>query len=204
MLKVNKFCEPEFLIHFKKKNSPKSWVDYNDGTIKREIKDYILKNEQNKYCPYCEKAIYELNESHIEHIKPRDRFPQLFQEYTNLLASCNGKDSCGNWKENNYSEEFINPVIDNPEEYFTFDIASGYIVPKCKSKADAKYKRAEYTIQILNLNCYTLTEARKNLIIILEVYRDNYEDYSQYLQYFLDDGHSFPSLIKYYKEELMD
>jgi uncharacterized protein (TIGR02646 family) len=203
MLKVTKLEEPEFLLHFKRKSCPQSWVDYNEGTIKREIKEYILKNEQNKYCPYCEKAIYELDECHIEHIKPRDRFPQMFQEYMNLLASCNGKNSCGNWKENSYSEDFINPVMDNPEDYFTFDIVSGKIVPKCKLKDDVKYRRAEYTIQLLNLNCYTLMEARKNLIIILEVYRENYDDYSQYLQYFLDDGQSFPSLIKYYNEELI-
>ena len=39
---------------------------------------------------------------------------------------------------------------------------------------------------------------RKALIDILEVYRENYEDYSEYLQYFLNDGHSFPSLINLY------
>lgn len=199
MLKVNKVNEPEFLLEYKKKHSPKSWYDYNNDNIKRDIKEYALKNEQNNYCPYCEKAIYSVDEGHIEHIKPRDLFPKLFQEYNNLLVSCNEKNTCGSMKKNKYSDDFINPVIENPNEYLTFNLASGEIVPR-KELEDTKYKRAIYTIELLNLNCITLTEARKNLIVILEVYRENYEDYAQYLQFFLDDGHSFSSLIEYYAE----
>ncbi|MBU3112675.1 hypothetical protein [Clostridium lacusfryxellense] len=60
--------------------------------------------------------------------------------------------------------------------------------------------RATYTIALLNLNNYILTDARKNLIQILEVYRENYDEFASYLQYFLDDGHSFPSLIRLYME----
>ncbi|MEQ8156171.1 MAG: retron system putative HNH endonuclease [Clostridiaceae bacterium] len=203
MLKVNKEQEPEFLLQFKRINSPRTWDDYNCGTIKRQLKEYIVKMEQNNYCPYCETAIYESDDCHIEHIKPRDYFPQLFEDYNNLIASCNGKNTCGNSKENGYGDNFINPVIENPKDYFTFNIFTGEIIPSCKSQEDIRYKKAEFTIKLLNLNCTILVEARKNLITILEVYKENYDDYSQYLEYFLRDGHSFPSLINYYIEELM-
>lgn len=200
MLKVNKNLEPDFLFEFKRKNNPKTWNDYSNGEIKEKLKEFILKNEQNNYCLYCEKAIYETNESHIEHIKPRDLFPKLFQEYNNLIVSCNGKNSCGDAKKNKYSDEFINPVMDNPKEYFTYNLASGEIIPIYKDEDDIRNKKAEYTISLLNLNSYELKDARKNLIQILEVYRENFEEPEEYLQYFLDDGHSFPSLIRYYME----
>jgi hypothetical protein len=76
MLKINKNIEPGFLLKFKRKNIPKTWYDYNNGTIKSEIKEYVLENEQNKY-----------------------------------------------------SEEFINPVIENPKDFLTYNLASGEIIP---------------------------------------------------------------------------
>lgn len=118
MLKIIKENEPEFLLQYKRKSSPKTWSDYDDKEIKNNIKEFILKNEQNQYCAYCQRTIYSNDESHIEHIKPRDKFPKLFQEYNNIL----------------------------------------------------------------------------------EVYKENYDDYNEYLQFFLDDKHSFPDLIKYYME----
>jgi len=200
VLRVNKNIEPDFLLEFKRKNTPKTWNDYNDENIKSKIKNFILEKEQSKYCPYCEKAIYNVNEGHIEHIKPRDLFPKLFQEYNNMVVTCNEKNSCGSAKQNKYSKEFINPVIENPKEFLTYNLASGEIIPTYKDAQDIRNKRAIYTITLLNLNNYILKDARKNLIQILEVYRENYDKFESYLQYFLNDGHNFPSLIKFYME----
>lgn len=124
MLKINKENEPEFLLQYKSKSSPKTWKDY-DSEIKERLKNFILEKEQGKYCAYCEKTIYEISEAHIEHIEPRDKFPKLFQEYNNIIISCNYKHTCGMSKGN---------------------------------------------------------------------------DYNEYLQFFLDDKHSFPDLIKYYMQ----
>lgn len=200
MLKVNKEHEPKFLLEYKKKYSPKSWSDYNRDDIKTNIKENILVREQGEYCPYCEKRIYTNDDGHIEHIKPRDIYPKEFQNYDNLLVSCNEKSSCGMYKKNKYDNKFINPVIDNPGNYFNYNIANGDILPKSNDENSSEYIRATYTISILNLNCYELKEARKSLIDILEVYRENYEEYNEYLQFFIDDGHSFPSLINLYMQ----
>jgi len=200
MLRVNKTIEPDFLLEFKRKKTPETWYAYKHGNIKSKIKTFILEKEQSKYCPYCEKAIYNINEGHIEHIKPRDLFPKLFQQYSNMVVSCNEKNSCGSAKRNKYSKEFINPVIESPKEFLTYNLASGEIIPTFKDAQDIRNKRAEYTITLLNLNSYILKDARKNLIQILEVYRENYDEFESYLQYFLDDGHNFPSLIKFYME----
>ena len=199
MLKVNKDEEPDFLLEYKRKYSPKSWADYNKDGIRSKIKESILVLEQEEYCPYCEKRIYD-NEGHIEHIKPRDLYPKEFQSYNNLIVSCDEKNSCGKYKRNNYSNNLINPVIDDPDEYFDYNIASGEIIPKNNDESSKEYIRAIYTIETLNLNCYELKEARKALIDILNVYRENYDEYNSYLQYFLDDRQNFPSLIKLFME----
>ena len=78
-------------------------------------------------------------------------------------------------------------------------VEQGEYCPYCEKNSD-EYLKANYTIDILNLNSYELREARKALIDILEVYRENYEEYNEYLQFFLNDGHNFPSLIKLYIE----
>lgn len=200
MLKVNKNQEPKFLLEYKKKYSPKSWDDYNKEDIKTKIKENILVKEQKEYCPYCEKRIYTNDDGHIEHIKPRDTYPKEFQNYNNFLVSCNQKNSCGIYKKNKYDNKFINPVIDNPENYFNYNIANGEITPKSNDENSSEYIRSTYTIGILDLNCYELKEARKALIDILEVYKENYDEYDEYLQFFIDDGHNFPSLIKLYMQ----
>lgn len=199
MLKINKENEPEFLLEYKRKNSPKAWKDY-DSEIKDCLKSFIVEKEQCKYCAYCERTIYELSESHIEHIKPRDKFPKSFQEYNNIIVSCNNKHTCGMKKGKDYNEEFIHPVLENPDEYLDFNLANGEITPKFTQGETLNYKRAKYTIEILNLNDYKLKEARKTLIDSLEVYKEHYDDFNEYLQFFLDDKHSFPNLIKYYMQ----
>lgn len=199
MLKVNKDEEPDFLLEYKRKYSPKSWADYNKDGIRSKIKESILVLEQEEYCPYCEKRIYD-DEGHIEHIKPRDLYPKEFESYNNLIVSCDEKNSCGKYKRNNYSNNLINPVIDDPDEYFDYNIASGEIIPKNNDESSKEYIRAIYTIKTLNLNSYELKEARKALIDILNVYRENYDEYNSYLQYFLDDRQNFPSLIKLFME----
>jgi len=199
MLKINKLKEPDFIIKFKTNKSPNVWKDYN-SEIKNNVKEFILKNEQQYFCAYCERKIYESVNSHIEHIKPRDLYPSLFQNYENIIISCNDKNSCGRAKGNTYAEEFINPVLENPSHYLEFNLASGEIVPKDSEEISDNNKKAKYTIELLKLNYYKLKEARKNLIDILEVYNSSYEEeeVNKYLQYFLDDGYGFPNLIKLY------
>lgn len=122
-------------------------------------------------------------------------YPKEFQSYDNLLVSCNEINSCGKYKKNNYNDNFINPVIDNPEEFLDYNIASGEVIPKSNDTNSQEYARAKYTIDVLNLNSYELKNARANLIDILSVYTG---ENKQYLQFFLDDRHNFPSLVKLY------
>ena len=116
MLKVNKKSEPEEFTKYKSKNKIINWDSFTTE-IKQVLKQYLLEEQENSCCPYCEIEI-NLENSQIEHIKPKNKFPKLLAEYDNLLACCLESKRCGNSKANKWYELFINPVIENPEDYF--------------------------------------------------------------------------------------
>lgn len=128
---------------------------------------------------------------------PRHLYPKEFQNYNNLIVSCDEKNSCGKYKGNNYNDNLINPVIDNPAEYFDYNIASGEIIPKNNDESSKEYIKARYTIETLNLNSYELRTARINLVNMLSDYTG---ENKECIQYFLDDRQNFPSLIKLFME----
>ena len=179
MLKINKTSEPNFLKEFKKKEKPKNWKDF-DFEIKKELKNYMLENEQkirnNSYCPYCERKIIASKNSQIEHIKPKDRFPELFSDYKNFITGCLNIESCGSKKCNKWSDLFINPVIDNPEKYFSYNRMTGEIIPR-KDISEKELEKVEYTIKILNLNGdKRLLKGRKSVIKMIKNYQKTYDD----------------------------
>ena len=173
MLKVNKKDKPEFFSEFKKKEKPKDWKDL-DFEIKKKLKKHMLENEQKiddkSYCPYCEMIISSENNDlkedkkcHIEHIKPKSKFPNLAFDYRNFLTSCSDKNTCGHCKQSDWDNKlFINPIEENPEEYFSYSIRTGKIIPK--KEAGLEYEKAIKTIEILNLNENKLCDYRKSYI----------------------------------------
>ena len=184
MLKVNKKSEPEEFTKYKKKNKVINWKDFtSESEIKKLLKEALLEEQENSCCPYCETEI-NLNDSQIEHIKPKDKFPRLLTSYDNLIACCIESKRCGNSKANKWDELFINPVTENPEDYFKYDIKTGKIIPIFKD--GEKNKKANYTIDLLNLNDNRLCNIRKIFIV---QYRCNIE-VREYLQ-------EFPSLRRY-------
>lgn len=176
-----------FLTQFKKKNNPKNWDDYHGPSLKAELKEHMLLEEQLMYCPYCEKLLDDESEGHIEHIKPRDKYPQFFQDYDNLIVSCNNKSTCGMYKGNDYHAHFIHPVLENPKEYLKYDLMSGEIVPA--SHKEDVIERALYTIKLLNLNEYSLVKSRKILVIQME-------QMGEYLEELMADGFSYVGILE--------
>lgn len=197
MLKINKVEEPDFLKSYKRKYKPKNWDDYNEDNIKFDLKTYILEKEQNinntNLCVYCEREIdIENNDGHIEHVRPKDKFPQLFQEYSNLSISCNSKNSCGHTKANKYDNKFINPLEENPNDFLTYDDLTGKIIAKDSNVKD----RVDYTIEeILKLNEYNLCKARK--IILIELHKAKEFGYFDSIK---ETFNKFPTLIDFYEK----
>lgn len=191
MLKIDKVAEPEFFKEYKKKEKQKlkRWSDY-DHEIKKRLREYMIDNEQKGICPYCELKITS-ERSQIEHIKPKDKFPKLISEYSNYLTGCLNNQTCGQYKENKWSKKFIDPTVENPTDYLTYDIMTGEIIPK--EKIGENYEKAKETISFLNLNKKSLCERRKVFII------QNKENEYKYI----DEYEEFLTLIEYIKKELM-
>jgi uncharacterized protein (TIGR02646 family) len=197
MLNIVKIVEPDEIKKFKKKHKPQNWDDFHE--ISSVIRKQILENEQtvngSSLCVYCEKKIGFEN-SHVEHIRPKDsnKFPQLFDKYENMVASCNSRNSCGNYKGSKYDEKFINPIENDPAEFMTYNFATGEII----SKNDKIKKRVEYTCKILNLNgCRELVEARKTILIQLYSSVDKGAGFVDYVE-------EFYSLTEAYKSEILN
>jgi len=193
MLRVNKKSEPEEFTKYKSKNKNKSknkiinWDSFSTE-IKQILKQYLLEEQENRCCPYCEIEI-NLYNSQIEHIKPKDKFPRLLTSYDNLIACCIESKRCGNSKANKWDKLFINPVIENPEDYFEYNIKTGEIISIFKD--GEKYEKAKYTIDLLNLNDNRLCEIRKRYIF-------EFLSYSKYNKNSLSDYPiKFPSLRRY-------
>ena len=212
MLKMNKKDEPDFFSEFKRKKNPKHWDILNkleNLHIKPELKSYMLKNEQKigdkSYCPYCEMILSfedsdlkEDKKCHIEHIKPKSKFGNLTFDYRNFLTSCSDKNTCGQSKGNKWDNLFINPVEENPEEYFSYSMRTGKIIPKKENGLD--YEKAVKTIEILNLNENKLCEYRKIYILQIIDTIGNLNDNNkiEIINYFDE----FPTLKKFLIENI--
>ncbi|MGL6064141.1 MAG: retron system putative HNH endonuclease [Fusobacteriaceae bacterium] len=163
MFKINKTSEPEKFTEFKKHNQMKNWGDYNNHPeIKQCLRKHSLLKEQDFCCPYCEIEI-DVESSETEHIKPKDKFKEEFQDFNNLITACKTPKSCGNSKGNKWDPNFINPVLEDPADYFTYDVKTGKIKPKFTDGIELT--KAEITIELLNLNNKRLASARKVFIL---------------------------------------
>ncbi len=176
--------EPQFFKEYKRKHNPKNYEDgCNDYELKEQIRADLL-YKQRRQCAYCESFIdKDKNNFHIEHIRPRDKYHELECEYTNLVLSCNHDDSCGSYKKGkDWLDIYIHPVLDNPEECFSYN-EDGKIVPVDKNASE--------TIGYLNLNSNKLVRTRRT--IFLQLY--NMDDIGNLRDYFPE----FENLVKFFE-----
>lgn len=194
MFKVSKTDEPLFFKEYKEKKvkykiNINDWKNY-DYEIKRNLKKYMFEYEQPYFCPYCELPIT-LEESQIEHLKPKDIYPKLTSVYSNYITACKSSKTCGQSKGNSCSELFIDLTKENPQDYFTYDIKTGKIIPLADN--GLAREKAEKTIEILNLNEPRLADERKNFIkTVLASNNSYYRDNLDYLE-------TFPTLKDFLK-----
>lgn len=176
MLEIKKTEIPDFFD---------SWVKDERGHSE-QLREFMLEKEQGNVCCYCEKRITsDIKDSHIEHIRPKSKYPKLKNNYDNLAASCQIIGRCGKAKRDTFNENFIVPTEENPGDHLTYS-ANGEI------RAIDNNKKGNETIKILNLNAVSLVQARRTLFIQLNSMRDldNFDDYFK----------DYPTYIKYFKE----
>jgi len=158
-------------------NSTKAWESFKGKTA---VQNSLLP-AQKHLCSYCEinlaRGETELG-YHIEHIELKSINPNRTFDFSNLLISCfdSGYEispstldpnpiSCGHShaKKNEFdSWLFIKPTDQNCESYFYYEL-DGRITPHSNLTVD-QVSKAEYTIDLLNLNCRRLKRARRDMI----------------------------------------
>jgi uncharacterized protein (TIGR02646 family) len=179
------------MLHIKKDKPPdffNSWIQ-NKKEYNQRLREYILEHEQRRVCCYCEKGVKaHPDDSHVEHVRPQDRFPKLKDDYRNLLVSCQTAGRCGNGKGNRFSAHFIVPTEEDSADYLTYS-------PNGEIRPLGNKKKAAETIGILNLNAYSLVKARRTLFVQLNEMKGS-EDFEEILDYFSE----YPTFISYFKE----
>lgn len=166
---IQKTSEPESFTEWKRQENEDwqpNWGNFGKPE-KRDVHDTLLQ-EQGYSCCYCESRI-STQISHIEHFKPRSKYPELSLEYANLLASCQGEAEdpppkpsyCGQLKGAWYdSQLLVSPLVPACADYFRYS-DDGQILPtRDLSKATA----AITTIEKLGLDINKLRRLRKSAI----------------------------------------
>ena len=135
------------------------WDDFDGKPIKQVVKRALL-NEQGYLCCYCEDRVDE-EHGHIEHLKPREHYKESALNYENLLYSCREMpkgvpSTCGHARKHNEPVP-VSPLNPDCESRFIYN-EIGEIQPRDKNDHEA----AE-TIRILNLNAFSLRDARAEI-----------------------------------------
>jgi uncharacterized protein (TIGR02646 family) len=135
---------------------------------KNELREFILNNEQEYMCAYCEKKISSSSEkSNTDHFKTRHMYPELTLDYKNLFVSCKSQEHCEYIKDNKglIKEDFdrlISPLM-NMHDNFTYSLTGDIL---------GLNKNAEYTINTFILNHISLKEERLRIIKDFEYYKE--------------------------------
>lgn len=182
---IQKGQEPDELTQFKAQANDNWQPTYDNFRGQdKSIFHQLLISEQGYICCYCGMRI-NLESSHIEHLKPRSKYPKNQLDYYNLLASCQRDrqpkepQHCGVKKGEWYDENLmVSPLNPNCEDYFSYS-GIGEII----GKTDA----AKITIDKLGLNIDKLRAIREEAIrgveeVIKELSDSEIKTFASYYQ----------------------
>ena len=158
------------MILINKKKEPYKWKQYrNTPNAKYEPMEELrdsLYEEQGYICAYCMRRIpckdridgkLTQEDHRIEHIKPREHYPELQLDYKNMVACCPGhlgdNEHCGRLKS---SDEISFSPMDT-----AFIATIYYEDGKIKSSNERYTKDID---DVLNLNDEALVKARKYML----------------------------------------
>ncbi len=176
MRKISKVTPPppEFRESVER-SKPKSWNDESIRDLKKVWRKIILLREQNNLSGYTEKPFKRDSDSHIDHFRKRAMFPNLTFEWNNLIVDHKDHNYGAGYKDNRIKEEdynkIFNPVEDEIEGCF-FYLQDGEIIPHPKLGTN-KRSRANFTIEIFNLNHRSLKNERRDIIKLIRDYKNS-------------------------------
>ena len=141
-----------------------------DDSYWREFRDG-LGQRSNGMCWYCERECAPASPAigtaaTLDHFKPRSKFPELTYEWANWVFSCracNVEFKEDRWPQSGYVDPAAADIQDRPESYFDYDSRTNDVIPR-QGLSDGQHKRAQDTIDDLNLNRLEVKVIRANLI----------------------------------------
>ncbi|WP_168879725.1 retron system putative HNH endonuclease [Rhizobium sp. P28RR-XV] len=147
--------------------------DFDRPAVKVAVRDSLF-IDQRGLCVYCGRKLDRSlpgKTYHIEHFRPRSRYPERQVAYENLFLSCGNEDSggkpaptCGNVKGNWFDEDcHVYPDYSACTERFRFRL-NGAIEP-----AEEGDKAAEAMIDKLALNHPELQKDRADILALLDI-----------------------------------
>lgn len=158
----------KFLLRY----TPSRWEELN-GELRYNIRLHILLYEQDCLCGYSEIPLDEENtSSHIDHFVKRDYDHSKIFDWDNLVVSAIDEDYGGKYKDNTYKikqneyAQIFNPTKDDMGQYIEY-LRDGRIAPR-DGIQDAINDKILKTIEVFNLNCRSLKNRRKQLLIELD------------------------------------
>ncbi len=159
MRKIDKGTEPPILKDWRRTN-PHGRYNQLTENIRRIIRQQALK-EQFYLCAYCCQQIQDIDACHNEHLEAQSLNPKRTLDFTNIVASCNTPNQCGNAHQS--QELSLTPLMEECETELRFRISG---------RVEGLTERARSTIQVLNLgdhekNNRALIEKRKQLSNVL-------------------------------------
>ena len=175
--------EPQCLADYKKEcaknNVPQPYL-YKDFNRTSELRR-VLVTEQHNVCCYCQRhcKAYRTEHSYPENGQNAVESAKQQLEYSNLFASC--IDSSGSAPQDQYcdvakSNTIIREFIKDPscQSFFRYNL-KGEIIPNGQYRVWSDYEKniqtltkdekdAHHAICVLNLNRYSLVDARKKCL----------------------------------------
>ncbi len=199
MRSVNKGASLPSFANFAKTNHGNDWRKL-PANIRRDCRLHMMQVEQGNVCAYTELILTE--NSHIDHFRKRDLFPNLTYDWNNLIVADSHEDFGAKYKDNGAgrvtsvadNNKLIDPVTEDPEHFFRYMI-NGQIAAKL-NLTDTEKERADFTISTFNLNHPGLIERRMVLIETVRNYLKNGLD-EQTIKSCLQ-GQGFPSVVNIY------
>jgi uncharacterized protein (TIGR02646 family) len=150
----------------------KMWSNETSNLTFAEVKEKLADMCAGaQRCAYCEDSCAD----EVEHIKPKDLYPEdafVWENYLYACGPCNGPKN-NRWavfaaatdelteiarEEDSAAEPevgepvFINPRHEDPLPFMALDLVDTFCFVPLADETSREYKRAEYTIRILRLN----------------------------------------------------
>jgi len=172
MRKIDKLTP---LLHFNGDNYKKdcrTWQCFHKKykDVFEETRFQILVDEQKQQCGYTEIYVNDERDTHIDHYVKQEYNQSLKFDWNNYIVATKDNLFGANYKDNTYKIKqneyplIFNPIKDNVEEYFYYD-ELGML-----REDEGKVKK---TIEIFNLNHELLIFKRKQLISLIEYFKND-------------------------------